>query len=47
MLLTPHAEGAARLRRLREHGMAVSADERHGARSVVPSRTPSSASTTA
>jgi perosamine synthetase len=35
MLLTPDAELAARLRRLREHGMAVSALERHGGRTVV------------
>ena len=34
MLLTPDAELAARLRRLREHGMAVSAHDRH-ARSTV------------
>jgi perosamine synthetase len=35
MLLTPDAELASRLRRLREHGMAVSALERHGGRTVV------------
>jgi perosamine synthetase len=35
MLLTTDPELAARLRRLREHGMAVSAHERHASRSVV------------
>ena len=35
MLLTPDPELARRLRRLREHGMAVSAHERHARSSVV------------
>ena len=35
MLLTPDAGLAQRLRRLREHGMAVSAHERHASRTVV------------
>jgi dTDP-4-amino-4,6-dideoxygalactose transaminase len=35
MLLTDDDELASRLRRLREHGMAVSAHERHASRSVV------------
>jgi perosamine synthetase len=35
MLLTSDAALARRLRRLREHGMAVSAHERHGSRAVV------------
>jgi perosamine synthetase len=35
MLLTRDAELAARLRRLREHGMAVTAHERHASRTVV------------
>ena len=35
MVLTPDARLAARLRRLREHGMAVSAHERHASRAIV------------
>jgi dTDP-4-amino-4,6-dideoxygalactose transaminase len=35
MLMTSNAEWAARLRRLREHGMSVSAAERHQARGLV------------
>jgi perosamine synthetase len=35
MLLTPDAALAQRLRRLREHGMAVSAHARHASRTVV------------
>lgn len=35
MLLTPDADVAGRLRRLREHGMAVSAHERHARSTVV------------
>ena len=35
MLLTPHAEVAARLRRLRQHGMGVSAYDRHASASIV------------
>jgi dTDP-4-amino-4,6-dideoxygalactose transaminase len=35
MLLTPDAGGARRLRRLREHGMAVASFERHAGGSVV------------
>ncbi|PWW21385.1 perosamine synthetase [Geodermatophilus normandii] len=36
MLVTPSAEVAARARRLREHGMSVSAAERHASGSVTP-----------
>ena len=35
MLVTPHADVAARLRRLREHGMDVSAAQRHASRQPV------------
>ncbi len=35
MLTTPHADVAARLRRLREHGMDVSAAQRHASRQPV------------
>jgi dTDP-4-amino-4,6-dideoxygalactose transaminase len=38
MITTPDAEVAARLRRLREHGMDVSAAERHAQRGVVLER---------
>jgi perosamine synthetase len=38
MLTTDHAELAVRLRRLREHGMDVSAADRHAARSMVLER---------
>ncbi|MGY1649753.1 DegT/DnrJ/EryC1/StrS family aminotransferase [Geodermatophilus sp. SYSU D01119] len=36
MLVTPSAEVAARARRLREHGMSVSAADRHASGSVAP-----------
>ena len=39
MLLTPDAALAERLRRLREHGMAVSAHKRHASRTVVSAST--------